>query len=44
MLLDRSLNSFVAASLPWEVEMIVDEPEETEVILSLPSVAEVIEL
>ena len=42
MLLDRSLNSFVATSLPWEMEMIVDEPDE--VVLSVPSGLEVIEL
>ena len=42
MLLDRSLNSFVATSLPWEMEMIVDEPDE--VVLSGPSGLEVIEL
>ena len=42
MRLDRSLNSFVATSLPWEMEMIVDEPDE--VVLSVPSGLEVIEL
>ena len=39
LLLDSSLNNSVATSLPWEVDMIIDEPEEAEVVKesALPS-------
>ena len=34
MRLDRSLNSFVATSLPWEMEMTVDESDEVVLVFS----------
>ena len=39
LLLDNSLNTFVATSLPWEVDMIIDEPKQAEVVKesALPS-------
>ena len=44
LLLDQRLESFEATSLPCEKDMIINDPDDDEVILSLPSGHEVIEL
>ena len=36
LLLDNSLNDFVAAILPWEIEMIIEEPEHAELASKSP--------
>ena len=36
LILDNSLNDFVAATLPWELEMIIEEPEDAELVSESP--------
>ena len=43
LLLDNNLNAFVANTLPWEIEMIIEEPEDADLVsdgqVPLPSAA-----
>ena len=32
LILDNSLNDFAAATLPWELEMIIEEPEDADLV------------
>ena len=36
LLLDNSLNDFVATTLPWEIEMITEEPEDADLLSECP--------